>query len=51
MHRVELIDCQKFAREFCKQEKLLSIEPEEYKSIVQLLKDCVLTAENLRVKK
>lgn len=51
MNKVEIIDCEKFVRELCKRDNLLSIEHEEYKSVVQLLKDCVLTSENLRVKK
>ena len=41
MHKVELIDCQKFAH-------LLTTNEIDFDKIFSLLKECVITSENLK---
>jgi hypothetical protein len=51
MHKIELIDCQKFANEFTKQQKypiFANIEPEEFQAMLNWLSECIVTAENLK---
>jgi hypothetical protein len=45
MQKIELIDCNKFVKEFIKRERypiLANIEPGEYVAIMKLLNDCVV---------